>query len=271
MLNPAVVAALLLATALGAQAASPARYGCSKPVNVAYMRFGFLYGTEVDGRPFGFDVDLIAELTKRTGCRFIARELSRVLIFQGLQEGQLDMATAGLPTREREAYLHFLPYLVSRNRFILPRELSAEVHTPDEFLARPALKLGVVRGFIHGEPYDDLIRQLRAADRVMESPDVEQLYRWLKLGRIQGLISHPIVMDALLVKFQLTDRVTVREWAKDAPAVIGGLMLARRRFSPEALQHWDELLRELRRDGTIEQLFARYVDAKTARALTPLP
>lgn len=248
-----------------------ATYGCERPLRLAYFRFGALYDTREDGGAFGVDVDLVTEMAKRSGCQFTTTELSRVLIWKSLQNDQTDIGTGGVPTAERETYLQFMPYLVSRNSFVMPAAYVGRVKSLEDFISDDGLMFGVVKSFVHGEPYDAFIAQLRAKGRVLEASDVEQLFRWLQIGRVQGAVAHPIVGYHLIDKFHLAAQLTVLDWAKAYPAVNGGLMFSRKRFSPTQRTNWDALIRDMRRDGTVERIYTKYVDAKTAAALTPPP
>lgn len=267
-----LLAALFLVWSASLYAApDPERFGCRKALSLAYFRFGSLYFLDMDGRPAGVDVDLVRVLAERSGCQIEGRELSRVLIWQSLETGRLDMATAGLSTPERERFSLFLPYLISSNRFLLPRQLAGRIALPEDFLADRSLHLGVVRSFRHGASYDRLIERLTAEGRVEEAPDIETLFRWLRLGRIHGMLSHPIVSGPLLQMNGLENEVVQYDWSGGEPALQGGWMLSRQRFSPAQLAAWTALFDELRRDGTLEKIYRKYVSPRDARELTPKP
>ncbi|MGQ5521852.1 substrate-binding periplasmic protein [Chitinimonas sp. PSY-7] len=249
--------------------AAPADYGCTAPLKVAYFRFGYLYSKDSTGRSVGVDVDLIRELGRRTGCEFEERELSRVLIWQALEAGQLDVATVGVATPARLVHSAFIPYFTSRNDFLLGSG-SSRIQTPEEFVAEPEAMLGVVKSFQHGKPYDELVEKLRKLNRVSEAPDQDVLANWMRLGRVQGMMSHPVIYRQLFSERDM-QQITVRHWADQSDPLIGSLVLSRKRFSAAALQRWEKLFQELRRNGTIEGLFARYLGPGLAKTLMPSP
>ncbi|PHV12393.1 substrate-binding periplasmic protein [Chitinimonas sp. BJB300] len=259
----------LAALAAITAAASPVDYGCTEPLKVAYFRFGYLYSKDKAGRNVGIDVDLIRELSRLIGCRFEERELSRVLIWQALEKGQLDVATAGLATPARLVYAAFVPYFVSHNDFLLRSE-SVNIQTPEDFLAAPDKVLGVVKSFQHGKPYDGLVEQLRKQDRVAEAADLEILANWMRIGRVQAMMSHPIIYRQLFSDQEMKG-ISIRHWADSSELLLGSLVLSRKHFSADALQRWDKLFQELRRNGTIEGLYARYLGPDIAKTLVPSP
>ncbi|MFC4158549.1 substrate-binding periplasmic protein [Chitinimonas lacunae] len=265
------LALLCLVCCGGLAVADPARFGCQQPLSLAYFRFGSLYYLDQNDQPAGVDVELARELEQRSGCRLRGRELSRVLIWQLLENGQLDMATAGLPTPERERFGLFLPYLVSRNRFLLPNSLAGRIDSPEAFLADRSLRMGVVRSFRHGAEYDRLIGRLATEGRIEEASDIETLFRWLRLNRIQGMVAHPLVAGHLLKLNGLDGLVVQYDWNGSEPPLLGGWILSRRRFNAAQLAAWSMLFDGIRQDGTLEKIYRNYVSPREARELTPKP
>ncbi len=63
---------------------------------------GLFYLRDDQGREAGVDVELIRELARRTGCRFVEVLESRVRIWDQFRRGALDLTRSAAPSPERE-------------------------------------------------------------------------------------------------------------------------------------------------------------------------
>ncbi len=244
--------------------AAPADYGCSRPVRADFFPFGLAYWRDDAGQQHGSDFELMQAIEQETGCRFEVSELSRVLIWKKFAAGQTDLVLSALPTAERDRWGHFiaLPYWGNRNQLVISRLLSRPT-TVEALLAHPQLKLGVVRSYRYGEPFwEQLIEQQRQRGVLVEAPDLESVYRLLKLGRINALISAPMSYRLLLPRFGLQNQVDTVDFSPDAPPLRAGLYLSHQRFSPAEIARWEALL-----NGPLQERFKSIL----TRHLGPAP
>ena len=237
----------------------------NRPINLAFFDFGFLY-FEKDGQGRGIDKDFIDELTKRTGCKFSTQAMPRARVWADLASGQLDMSVSGLQTPERDRYAWFVPYSTFKNVALIRTSTAATVRTAEDFLAQSQLQFGVVRGFAHEPAQDKWLEQLRASQRVQESANVSILFEKLRLGRIDGLFSLPIVYRKILQELNMQDEVVIRDWTPKDRAANGGLVMAKSRFSEAESMRWHSVVREMRGDGTLERIYGQYLSPAEARA-----
>lgn len=236
----------------------------SRPISLAFFDFGFLY-YEKDGQGQGIDKDLTDEIAKRSGCRFTTQSMPRARVWADLESGDLDMSVSGIQTPERDRFAWFVPYTSIKNVVLLRAASTTNVTRPQDFLARSQLRFGVVRGFTHEAPLNRFIAQLRPAQRIEESASVSLLFEKLKLGRVDGVFSQPVVSRKILQELEMEGEVTIRDWIPKEKGAIGNLILAKSRFSAGEAQRWRKLVGEMRVDGTLEQIYARYVSAGEAR------
>lgn len=59
--------------------------------------------------------------------------------------------------------------------------------------------------------------------------------------------------------------VVIQDWTPNEKGAIGALVLAKQRFSCPDANPWRNLVREMRSDGTLMRIYARYVPASEAR------
>jgi polar amino acid transport system substrate-binding protein len=238
----------------------------SKPIGLAYFEFGFFY-FENDGHGKGIDKDVVDELAVRTGCKFVTQVMPRARVFVDLASGELDMSVVGIKTPEREQFAWFIPYATAKNYTLVVGTAGSSVRDAEGFLNRSQLQFGVVRGFKHGEEQDKWLEKMRQAARVEESASVNILFEKLKLGRINGMFSQPAVYRKNMKDMNMGSEVSIQDWFPSDKGVIGSLMLAKARFSEAEAARWGNIIREMRTDGTMERIFARYVSAAEAKKL----
>lgn len=244
--------------------AAPADYGCSQPLRVDFFPFGLAYWRDDAGLQRGTDFELIQAVEQETGCKFQISELSRVLIWKKFEAGQTDWVLSALPTPERDRWGHFiaLPYWGNRNQLVISKQIERPA-SPAAMLAHPELKLGVVRSYHYGDPiWDSLIAVQRQRGTLVEAADIEALYRLLKLGRINALISAPMRYRLLLARFDLQNQVDTVDFSPNEPPLRSGVYLSRQRFGRDELARWEALL-----NGPLHERFKRIL----TRHLGPVP
>jgi len=245
----------------GAFAAASPSCG-DRPIRLAFFEYGLYY---FHGQ--GIDKDLADALQQRSGCRFELQEQARARTWHDLRSGQLDMALSALQSPDRDSFAWFEPYLWLKNLTLLPRDVAQSVTDAGTFLARPQLKMGVVRGFKHGETQDRWIDRLRRQNRVVEFVDAEQLFRNLAAHHVDAAIADILVFQRLLTPVEL-ENVVVEDWIPAAKGDPVNVVIAKARFSAEEAEQWRVLVRQMLVDGTIRAILRRYLPEDDAAKLT---
>lgn len=230
----------------------------SKPIRLGFFEFGLFYFVK-DGKPQGIDKDVVAELAKRTGCKFETQVLPRARIWRDLENGELDMTTAAIQTPERDRYATFVPYLSTKNRVLLLARTTSGVHNADDFMAKKELQFGMIRGFKHEATLDQWLDKMRKEQRVQESAEPELMFEKLKLGRIDGIFSHAYVYRKILKDMNMEGIVVIQDWMPNGKGLIGNFMFSKRRFSGDDTDRWRSVMNGMRADGTLRNIFLRYM------------
>jgi polar amino acid transport system substrate-binding protein len=259
---------LFLASVFLAQCASALagpRVACGE-YSAAYYEHGALYQREADGSWSGIDKDILEEIGKRTGCVFHTVLESRVRIWARMAAGTLDVTVSGIATSERLHYAQFVPYLGSRNYLLISQSVPSNLHSARAFAADPKLKVAVVKGFHHGNYYDNWLVPLRAQGRVVEAADVSAVINLLKIGRVQAMLALPTSYAVYFRRDKMGELVRVLDFAQKND-VIGGLVLSRRKVPPHAVAAMRKAIHAMREDGTLNTIYARYVGPEMANDL----
>jgi len=257
-----IFAACCVLLAFVADSARAASLLCgNRPIRLAFFEYGLYYSHGV-----GIDKDLVDELQKRSGCRFDIQVQARARTWEELRTGALDMATSALETPERDQVDWFEPYLRIKNLAVLPDDVGKSVKNAADFLAQPKLILGVVRGFKHGEDYDRWVDRLRRDNRVIEYVDAELLFLNLAAHRVDGAIADPLVYHLLLEPAQL-NRMTIEDWIPSQPGDSVNLVFSKAHFDRARIEAWRGLIRQMSADGTIADIFRRYLPESDAERL----
>ncbi len=249
----------LLWAALPAGAETPADYGCDRPITLAYYEFGPLFHDGV-----GIDPDVVDELARRTGCRFETTVKPRAQIWQELQGGVLDMTTSGLRTDARNQFSYFIPYLGLKNVVIVARACGRRDQSFDDVVGNAKLKIGVVKGYIHGSYFD--FRLKAAGERIVALPDQNAIYDALRTGAVQAIISPAFNYEYFFAKPEERAAFAMID-VSPAPSVSQNMVFSRRRFSDAEINAWTRVFEQMRLDGTVERICRRQVSPEMTREL----
>jgi polar amino acid transport system substrate-binding protein len=218
-----------------------------------------------DGVWRGIVPDLLQLLERRSGCTLQLLERPRARVMLDFQNGELDIVTSAQRTGDRDAVGDYLSYAYSGFDLVLhPKE--APVNSVAALLARPALRVGLVRG-IQLSP-----RLMRAIDSLLERQRIEwardfaNLSARLQAERFGAAIFPTVIHGKLRHEGTLSAQFRVQPLRDDPPQPIG-LYLQRNTLSPNQRQRLTEALQELLREDRIESIYARYLGAEATRRL----
>jgi polar amino acid transport system substrate-binding protein len=143
--------------------------------------------------------------------------------------------------------------------------LIAVVQKLDDFLANPALRLGVIRGFRYSASANRLVDRLDAAGRVDYATGLDPLYEVLQDQRVQAMIIEPFDYPAL-EQGRIRELTSIIEF--EDPPVPHGLIISRKALDARQQQAWRDLMQGMRADGTVRRIFEKYFKPEMARAMT---
>lgn len=253
---------LVLALSMGCSGswAGPANGpDCSRPLTLGLHVHGLLYSAQSG---VGIDKDIADALEQRSGCTINTTVLPRARIWQLIESGALDFSLSGITSGERDRFAAFAWYF--SNKYYLLTRKDSGVEQAADFASRPALQLGIIRGFRYGPKVNDFVDRMAAAGRVSYASDLEPLYQVLSLGRIHGMIIEPF--DMMDVQGATVKDVT-RIVEMDDPSVLHGLIMSKKSVTVVEQAKWRALVDALRQDGTVLRIFEKYFSPNLARAM----
>ncbi|XHS78248.1 substrate-binding periplasmic protein [Burkholderiaceae bacterium UC74_6] len=238
------------------------------PYRVALYEYGSL-AFSVDGQgAAGIDVDLLQEVSRRTGCKFQTFMDSRVRTWTDLAQGKLDMTVSAIEADERDRFSRFVIYMKGRNRLLVRTDPARPIRTLQEFTQQGQLRLAVVKGFKHGRDWDEWIDTLRQQGRVDEYADANMAARLVALGRNAAFISEPVVWARILATSKLEGKVsTIDAFPTDNYAA--GFAISRSRVREEDARKIQAAVSDMRADGSLYRIFSSHLPPAEALASVP--
>lgn len=215
----------------------------------------------------GIDAELIDEIARRSGCKFKRILLPRARIWHQLEHGGLDLSVAAIESAQRKKFGWFIHYLQMKNLVLLDPNLPTDIVTARDFLQQPQLQFGAIRSYRHGFFHDRFLQQLGARKRLQYYPDIHTLFLAFSLRRVHGIFSQPPVYRRLLAETAVSPAVRVLDWAPEETPVPHGLVLAKHSFSLAQARQFQQLINELRDDGTLLRIFQNHLPADEAAGL----
>ena len=198
LLGGLALCAVLLPAALGAVSAQTAGR-LSVAGDVAFPPYSYL----IAGHPAGIDVDILAELSRRTGIEFDVQLAPFKRVIETVRDGRVDAGMAVLRSAEREGFAIFTG--------VLHNSTYALFVPTGSWLAFDGLEslrgrhVGKVRGFFVSEAFDAEVASGQI--RITEAATAEQSLRMLVAGRVDAVSGQAVVTR--YVARELGDRKSV--------------------------------------------------------------
>ncbi len=236
---------------------------CPAPITFALYENGSIYETKSDT---GIDKDVALELAKRSGCRFEFSVKPRARIWHELEEGRLMMTGSGIQSEQRDQFAWSVRYMVQKNYVLVAKSLEAK--SADQFAADPRLLWGAVRAYKHGEHADAFLDKLRGSSRVMEEADVEAVFRrFATAHRIAAILATPPAYAKYIKELNLADQLHVEDWFAEDPPIQHALFFSRKHFSAAEIDKWHAIVKQMRADGTLKNIFKKYLGEVDAQRM----
>jgi polar amino acid transport system substrate-binding protein len=237
---------------------------CGGPYKFGFYRQGVMYYDDAQGRPTGFDKDLVDELERRSGCAFERVVESRPRIWDQMRRGQLHLTASANPTSEREVFAEFVPYAQGRYWVTMRRELAQRVSTRHAFDADPTLRLAVVKTYAHGPATDGWVNELRQQGRVTETGDFATAVRLLQVRRADAILVVPPTLGQVMAAFESPEAIAMFDWMPSDRS-LASLAMQRHAMPLNDRLRLCEAMQTMIRDGTVDALLRRHLGDKGAR------
>lgn len=233
---------------------------------LAYYELGTLYFTDRQGNPGGVDYEVAQELSRRTGCKFLAVLESRVRTWEQFSRNALDLTLSAIPSREREKTAEFVPYLKGRTFVVARADAAERARTLESFSADQKLTVAVVKGFSYGPYFDAWLQQMRQQRRIVEASDFNIAVKLFEHGRADAILVNPFSLPVLGRNENTASQYRIVYWQNDDIAV-GALAMSRTRIPESDRKRLRDALASMLRDGTVEFIVRRHMGEAVAREL----
>lgn len=201
------------------------------------------------GQLRGLDIDLLNELSRRTGIRFDVQRAPWARGLAALDQGTADLMTGLAKTPDRERYIHYLdmPYYACSPRFYASPSVAVRLN---DYSTLRGLRIGYVLESVYFQPFDG-DEQLNKVGVSNESQLLEMLAR----GRIDALVGTDCQVDYALLDPELAGRIVKAAYQPDARTELYiGFSRQRLARMPQLAAAIENLLRE----GWIARAALRY-------------
>ncbi|WP_395502893.1 substrate-binding periplasmic protein [Ectopseudomonas mendocina] len=215
------------------------RAGAAEPLRVMTDLWPPFRMDDENGQLQGLDIDLLAELSRRTGLHFEVQRAPWARGLAALEQGSADLMTGLARTPERERYIRYLdvPYYACSPRFYASPALAMRLN---DYASLRGLRIGYVLESVYFQPFDDD----RSLDKVGVSSE-QQLLDMLVRGRLDVLVGTDCQVDYALLAPELAGRIARAAYHPDArTALYIGFSRKRLERLPALAAALDELLRE---------------------------
>ena len=226
-----------------------------KPINSGQLTVGMnlQFKPEMyldNGKPAGYDVDLLNELAPALKVKLNIQNLDFNGLIPGLQSKKFDMVSVGLtPTEERKQVVDFtrayVPYALVLGA---PSADAASITSVDALNAK-----GKTITALQGSSGEQLAKKLFPDAKVQGFPDQNAAFLEVATGRADGIV----VEDYLLAQFQASNAGKLDKAAIDKPLDVQYGSWAVPKGNEEFVKYLDTWLCKAQTDGTLERLYKK--------------
>ncbi|MBF0440847.1 MAG: transporter substrate-binding domain-containing protein [Oligoflexales bacterium] len=231
-------------------------------VSFALYESGYLYDESKDT---GIDKDIASEVAKRAGFNIEFVVMTRAKIWHELETGGIMFTGSGIQNPERDKFAWFILYYSEKHYVV--RLKKAEAKSAEDFFAKKNLAWGMIRAYKHGAEGDMFLDKLKKEERLEEVKTQKDLYQMLQKERFQAVFGVPTIYSRYLVENNLLDKVEIEDWFSNEEAVPRGLVFSKKHFGENEIKFLRGVLKEIRADGTLQKILAKYVKEDNAKTL----
>jgi len=242
-----------------------ARTADARPLTVAVSDLGLGCYLE-QGELRGLIPDLMRELQTRTGLPLTLSYLPRARGLADFDRGSVDIITSVMRTRERDAVGAYLPYGYTKHDLLVVPEAVDGLRGLADFIRRPELTLGVVRGIRTNSRVDAHLEQLLAIRRAEYSVDFANLCAKLAARRIQAALMPNAVHLKLRRDGMLPAEMVLIDEPEARPQVLG-LYVNRQAVPPRVIALLGQQVAALVRTGWMRQCYVRHFGETETRRM----
>lgn len=247
----------LLAWSVQAQA------GCSRPIVVPVSPIGLSVVVKND-KVSGVFPEFMEEVAALAGCELRMTPVPRARLEAMFEQGTADILVAATHAEHRDQFGQFIPLVQTRAMLVSLESARSPIHSIEELLAFPALKVALVRGFDYGPAYLGMIEKLRLQGRVSFEKDPLEVARLLKAHIVDVTIMPASALYGAAVGDPRVSDIANRLRAEpldDLPWAPAGVYLSLRSLNDADRKTLEAALREASRGQRLFQAYRRYYPA----------
>ena len=231
--------------------------GCEKPIRVGWEAWS-PFQIPAEGEPKGIDPDILRAIEKVSGCDIEFHETPWKRNLRALETGKLDVALAASITEERDKYAKWtISYLPYSSILWTGSDDNVNYGSLEDYLDS-GNNLGIIRGFSYGETTDAILENAAYSDQIQENKSAKLNLRMIAADRIDGTLGNQFTMGYFAKREGLFDAVRATDVVVQSEPIY--FMFSEKSTSDATIEKFDEAIRTLKADGTIQKIVDKYTN-----------
>lgn len=243
-----------------------AKETCSKQYIVGTNNYMPMYFRNPGGQAGGVDEDLISAIMARSHCGYNSRGMSRPMAVESLKRNQLDLI---LLVAENNIYsdggADFIPLFRSVRELVVRKSKYKKGQTVADVFGNKKVIFGNLIGSraVMTEPeYQMLLKD----NRIIQVPDAVGVYSLIKKGRTDAVIATPLLNNYLVKDLKIENDVILVSDRNFTTSL--GIYVSRQRVGQQDRARLEEVVRKMKKDGTIERIISKYLTQDQMSSVT---
>jgi polar amino acid transport system substrate-binding protein len=205
----------------------------------------------------GIDIEIIRHIFNGKGYVVEYLEAPWPRQLKCLEEGDIQIAASAMKTPERETYAFFSEPYYSESYYVFIRKGEKSKYSARSLkdIVNGSFLLGVMRGSIYGSEFDGLMKNPEFLKHIQPVAMDEQNYKKLLAFRLDGFIQESSRMSVKGRELGIYEKVEPLFLIEENQQ---HFMISKKTGSPEVVRIINDGLKEMRKDGTYQEIFRKY-------------
>lgn len=233
---------------------------CGRRYRVIVNNYAPLFDVNNEGHVHGLTFDFMNELSHRLGCVVSQAPMDAPRMQDDFKNWRADIVGLVIPSEKYRASGEYVPVYRTVRKLLVNKAHYDRSRTITDYIKDSRIKFGDqigTRFFLKTEEKDLLF----GAGRVVEYPSPATGFRQLSSGRVQAMFTSPAIHNYY--------QKTIPDLNQNVIAIPdpnydmeGGIYLSLRRISKTEADQIKKAINDMRKDGTLRRIVARYASAE---------
>lgn len=233
---------------------------CGRRFRIIVNNYAPLFDVNNEGHVYGMTFDFMNELSHRLGCVVSQAPMDAPRMHDDFKNWRADIVGLVIPSEKFRASGEYVPVYTTVRKLLVNKAYYDPSRTVADYIKDGRIKFGDQIGTSFFLKPDEK-SQLFGSGRIVEYPNPAIGYRQVASGRVQAMFTSPVVYNYYqkAIPAFVQNVVAVPDPKYEMQ---GGIYLSLRRISKSEAEQIKKAISDMKKDGTLRRIVAKYASAE---------